>query len=215
MKYTNQHKRKMNHFILDLDGTLWDTTQVSAEAYNDALRKDKRSSLAVTPETIKQEFGKTFRDIADDLFPEQEPAVRDELMRMCADSNMKFLAETDAPMLYFDVPGAMEELSRDNRLYIVSNCEAGYIEMFLKKYGLEKYITDIECLGNNGKSKAENIRLLMERNQLEEAVYVGDTMGDFRCAAQAGVPFIFASYGYGEVDGECRRIGSFSELRDI
>lgn len=207
----------VTHFIFDLDGTMWNTTEVSAAAYNHALREDGRSQLCVTADTIKQEFGKTLAAIADDLFPELDRASRDELMEKCCDSNILFLTNTEVPMLYPDVAETLAQLSKRSKLYIVSNCQCGYIEMFLEKYGLSSYFTDIECYGSNQKSKAENIRLLMERNQIQEAAYVGDTAGDYNSATQAGIPFIFASYGYGTVpESACAcTISSFSDLLQV
>ena len=60
---------EIKHLIFDLDGTLWNTTKVSADAYNDALRKDGRCDLVITTQHIKNEFGKSLQAIADDLFP--------------------------------------------------------------------------------------------------------------------------------------------------
>ncbi len=79
--------QNIKHIILDLDGTLWDTSKISADAYNQALRRDGRSELTVTDEIIRKEFGKSDREIADDLFPEFEPAIRDELINLCGISN--------------------------------------------------------------------------------------------------------------------------------
>lgn len=42
----------------------------------------------------------------------------------------------------------------------------------------------------------ENIRLLMQRNNLERAVYAGDTQPGFPCVTQAGASFIWASCGF-------------------
>lgn len=208
---------KFTHLIFDLDGTLWNTTEVSAAAYNHALRADGRSSRNVTVDTIMQEFGKTFVAIADDLFPELPGKDRMELMKLCCQSNIDFLKGTDQPMLYPDVRDTMARLCKSCRLYIVSNCESGYIEMFLDKYDLNAYITDIECLGNNGKEKSENIRLIMERNHIpdHDAAYVGDTMGDYNSTVQAGIPFIFASYGYGDVPQSQYSIDRFAGLLDL
>lgn len=202
----------IKHFIFDLDGTLWNTTEISATAYNQALRADGRSTLQVTSDVIKQEFGKTLAAIANDLFPEFNHEIRDELMGMCDNANTAYLKETDCDMLYSDVRETLARLSKSCRLYIVSNCQAGYIEMFLEKYKLESYITDMECFGNNGKSKAENISCLMERNGIQEAVYIGDTSGDYDSATNAGIPFIFASYGYGNIKQSAHSIRQFSEI---
>ena len=69
------------HLLLDLDGTLWDTAQVSADAYNKALRKDGRSDRIITAETIRKEFGKSDQEIADDLFSEFPLPVRSQIGR--------------------------------------------------------------------------------------------------------------------------------------
>lgn len=205
----------LKHIIFDLDGTLWNTTKISAMAYNHALREDGRCPLHVTPEIICQEFGKPMDVIADDLFPDFEPEVRASLMEKCNKANTAFLERTDQNVLFPDVHETLDRLSHDCRLYIVSNCQPGYIEMFLRKYQLEPYITDIECFGNTGKYKAENIRLLMERNHIGEAVYVGDTDGDYRAASQAGIPFIHAAYGYGRVSRRTCFITHFAQLLEL
>jgi phosphoglycolate phosphatase len=47
-------------------------------------------------------------------------------------------------------------------------------------------------------------------------VYVGDTMGDYNAATQAGVPFIFADYGFGKVpEGMVATISSISALKTL
>lgn len=208
---------KIKHFILDLDGTLWNTTEVSAMAYNQALKEDGRCSLHITPELIKKEFGKTLSVIADDLFPEFDTKTKEELMDKCDRMNTAYLRDSHRNMLY---PGVRETLAAmagedQCRLYMVSNCQKGYIEMFLEKYHLESYITDKECYGNNGNNKADNIKLLMKRGDITQAVYVGDTAGDYESATAAGIPFIFASYGYGTVDQSTLSIEHFSQLRTM
>ena len=41
--------------------------------------------------------------------------------------------------------------------------------------------------------------MIAERNHLKHPVYVGDTIGDYNACQEAGVPFVFAAYGFGEV----------------
>ncbi|MBP0988402.1 MAG: HAD hydrolase-like protein, partial [Oscillospiraceae bacterium] len=80
------------------------------------------------------------------------------------------------------------------------NCQEGYIETYLGKIPFADAFTDIESAGRTGLSKGENIRLVMERQGITDCVYVGDTQGDADAAAQAGVRFIHAAYGFGKVD---------------
>ena len=84
-------------------------------------------------------------------------------------------------------------------VYIVSNCQSGYIESFLEYYHLADLVDDFECYGNTLHGKAENLKLLIARNDLTEYVYVGDTQGDYDACKEADVPFIWAAYGFGTV----------------
>jgi phosphoglycolate phosphatase len=51
---------------------------------------------------------------------------------------------------------------------------------------------------------------------LQQPVYVGDTQGDYDSATKAGVPIIFAEYGFGKTDGEpVARIQHFKQLTEL
>ncbi|WP_306416999.1 HAD family hydrolase [Halobacillus sp. Marseille-P3879] len=95
---------------------------------------------------------------------------------------------------------------------MVSNCQDGYIEAFYKYHKLEKYFDDYENPGRTGLSKGENIQLIIDRNNLSAPVYVGDTEGDRKAAVYAGIPFVYAQYGFGQVSGYDEVIESFDEL---
>ena len=57
----------------------------------------------------------------------------------------------------------------------------------------------------------------MERNCLKNPVYVGDTQGDYEACQKAGVPFIFAEYGFGATkdNNYYGKISSFMELKKL
>ena len=93
----------------------------------------------------------------------------------------------------------------------MSNSQDGYVQAFLHWSGL-KCFRDIEMAGRTGLDKGANIRLVMERNGVTKAVYVGDTQGDADAAAKAGIPFIFTEYGFGTVNAAAARIASLPEL---
>ena len=114
----------------------------------------------------------------------------------------EYLSEHGAT-LYNKLEDTLERLSKKYKLFIVSNCQDGYIESFFKSHKLEKYFIDYECPGRTGLAKAENIKLIVERNNLKNPVYVGDTQGDAKAAKDANIPFIYANYGFGDVNGRC------------
>jgi phosphoglycolate phosphatase len=60
--------------------------------------------------------------------------------------------------------------------------------------------------------KNHNIKLLIERHNLKNPIYVGDTDGDAEQSRLAGIPFVFVSYGFGETDNHDLRFDSFIEF---
>ena len=80
---------------------------------------------------------------------------------------------------------------------------------------MEACFDDIECWGNNELPKGENNKLIMKRNHVTNAVYVGDTAGDEESARVAGIPFIYAAYGFGKALSPDYTINAFTELPEL
>jgi len=199
--------------IFDMDGTIWDSTKEVAIAFSEVVRnKYPEVTDEITPEKLKSLFGLLLDDIAVKLFTSVPAEKAKKIMKECCEYECEYLAKHNAKM-YDGMEEAIKELHKDYKLLIVSNCQDGYIECFFKANPhLEKYFTDYECPGRTGKAKAENIKLVIERNNLKNPVYVGDTAGDAKAAKEAGIPFIFARYGFGQVDEYADVIDSPLEL---
>lgn len=204
----------MAGIIFDVDGTLWDSTEEVAVSWNRAIRERTALERVLTGEELKKEFGKPLDEIMDDLFPELCKSEKEELAyHMYRYENAHI---EDAPCILYDrMPETVRRLSEKYPLFIVSNCQSGYIEAFLKNTGLGDCIRDFTCPGDTGKLKGDNIRIVMERNGIEDAVYVGDTQGDAKACKEAGIPMIYAAYGFGEVEDDHVTIHSFEELLHI
>ncbi|CRZ34748.1 phosphoglycolate phosphatase [Herbinix hemicellulosilytica] len=199
--------------IFDMDGTIWDSTKEVAIAFSEVVRnKYPEVTDEITPEKLKSLFGLLLDDIAVKLFTSVSEEKAKKIMKECCEYECEYLAKHNAKM-YDGMEEAIKELHKDYKLLIVSNCQDGYIECFFKANPhLEKYFTDYECPGRTGKAKAENIKLVIERNNLKNPVYVGDTAGDAKAAKEAGIPFIFARYGFGQVEEYADVIDSPLEL---
>lgn len=200
--------------IFDMDGTLWDSAAGVAESWNEAILAYGYERKPLTAGDIQSVMGKTMEDIADILFPELKVMQRNELLDLCCRLENDYLRRHGG-VLYPDIRKTMEKLKVNYHLYIVSNCQAGYIEAFLDYYKFHDLIEDIECYGNNDKPKGENIALLYQRNDLQDAVYVGDIQGDYDASMSAGVRFIHAGYGFGKVNADVPEIQKFSELIEV
>ncbi len=199
--------------IFDMDGTLWDSTKEVAIVFNKILSEHyPEVTDEVTAERLQSLFGLPLDVIAVKLFQSVDEAHAIKVMQHCCDSECEYLAQHGA-RLYEGLEEALKELSSKYKLYIVSNCQEGYIQCFFQAYPhLEKYFLDFEYPGRSGKLKADNIRMVVERNGLESPMYVGDTLGDAKASKEAGVPFIFARYGFGEVDDYVAAIDSLGDL---
>ncbi len=206
---------KSDGIIFDVDGTLWDATGLVSKAWTKAVRENGAPELTVTSQWLRDHFGRRMDVIADDLLPKLPKKERYRIMDVCCAYELETLSKDPCPFCYPGVVKTMQVLSRFEPLFIVSNCQAGYIELFLRKTKLQDCVKDIECFGNNGKGKAENIGLLIRRNHLHMPFYVGDTQGDADAAKEAGIPFVFAEYGYGTADHFDAEISGFPELETL
>lgn len=202
--------------IFDVDGTLWNTTDLVADAWNAAIQEyGIQRREPITGEILRREFGRPMNVIMDHLFPEQTEQEKEELLKLCCEFEHDDLLHTEQELLYPNVKEVFGTLSRTKKICVVSNCQSGYIELFLEKYGLQKYVTDTECYGDTLLSKGENIKLVIERNGFGNPVYVGDTTGDFEATKMAQIPFVFVTYGFGKVEEAWKEIGDLKELLDM
>ncbi|MBP5444165.1 MAG: HAD family hydrolase [Treponema sp.] len=206
---------KYDGIILDIDGTIWNTTGIVAMAWNRAINISGMDARKVNAQDLQKEFGKTMDVIAEDLWPNLNKEQRDILMANCCTEETISLNENTLDITYPGVVDTIKKLSLETNFFVVSNCQDGYIQLMMEKTGLEECIKDWECFGRTGKGKAENIMMLVQRNQLTSPAYVGDIQGDCDACRQAGVPFIWASYGFGEVKSYIAKLNSFSDLEEV
>ena len=204
----------MDGIIFDLDGTLWDPIDTILKAWNYRIKENELIKSELTRTDLEGTMGLQMDDMSKKLFPYLNEEVRLQVIKDCFQTEEEFLLNQGGK-LYPNVEKVLQSLSKFYNLYIVSNCQDGYIETFYEFHQLEKYFLDFENPGRTGLSKGENIDLIMKRNHLSNPVYVGDTEGDLNAARFAGIPFIYARYGFGQVSDYDGAIEKFDELIDL
>lgn len=198
--------------IFDLDGTLWDSSTAVVDSWNEALENNTDVDYRVTSDMMKGFMGKTMDTIAYEFFYNETKERAKELMQICMDYETDYI-EKHGGILFDGLEDTLVTLREQGYfLAIVSNCQEGYIEAFLTYHGLRNYFDDTENFGKTGKDKDYNIRLVVDRNNLDRAVYVGDIMGDYNSTMKAGLPFIHAAYGFGTVPEGTPKINDIREL---
>lgn len=198
--------------IFDIDGTLWDSRALVAEGYNIQLRKEGLGHLCVDAERLRPLFGKVMTDIADELFPDIPGSERYPLMERCMLTENRYLQENPCHIGYPKVRETLEALAKNHRLFIVSNAQKGYPELCIEKLGLGEYIRSHLCFGDTGLSKGQTIRRLMEQEGITSCAYIGDTQGDYEATLEAGIPFLWAAYGFGSPQGYDRKLSAIEDL---
>lgn len=186
--------------LFDLDGTLWDAVPEIAHSWSLALVQEGVGRPPITEDELRPCMGMLLPDIAARLLPGLSPERQLSVMEHCCQEESDYLAQHGAA-LYPQVREMLAALAPLYPLFVVSNCQDGYIQAFFQGTGLGNYFTDFECAGRTGRPKSENITLVAKRHGLKRPVYVGDTALDHASAQAAGVPFVHAAYGFGAVDG--------------
>ena len=208
-------KMKAEAILFDLDGTMWDAVGGILLTWNQVVANHPECRKEpISSEELSGCLGLPMTEIADRLFPKATQEQQQMLMDECCELENQYLSEHGG-ILYPGLEETLLILKKDYKLFVVSNCQKGYIESFIKAHKLEKCFDDIECWGNNLLPKGENNKLIMKRNNVTRAVYVGDTAGDEESAGVAGIPFVFASYGFGEAKAPDYVLEEFAKLPEV
>ena len=135
----------IENIIFDVDGTLWDSTGEVAKAWNLAVKELGIECEEITSDTLKREFGKPMNVIADHLFPSASAAEKERALELCCMYEHEVLERCEENLLYPGVKETIQELAKTHKVCVVSNCQSGYIELFLKKNQLEQYVLDTDA----------------------------------------------------------------------
>ncbi len=193
---------KYKTIVWDIDGTLLNTLDGLVSAYQYTIEQlnlpeksheEVATFIGPTPQTIfVAKFGLSEIDAqkAADVFRERYKNV--DLLKAEPYSNSLSVLEKLANIGY--------------RQAVATNKRQDYAVDICKYFGIDKYCQPIYGADNFNKlSKADLIKkCLKDLNVADnQAVMVGDTLGDKKAAKQAGVDFIGVNYGSGfkDVDG--------------
>lgn len=208
-------KNKFDSIIFDLDGTLWDSTANVAVAWQAAKNEVDYIEQDIDQAVVRSITGLTYKTIFEKLFPYLDNEKREEFKALAAKKELETLNERGGE-LYPELEETLKYLQANYKLFLVSNCQNGYAETFFEHSKLKDYFLGYQCYGTKNLPKWDNIKDIVNDFDLKAPVYVGDTQADYEATVKAGVPFIFASYGFGKVEqGMVATVDSLAGLREI
>ena len=161
---------KFDGIIFDLDGTLWDSTKIELKAINDVINSEY-DIPTITIEQLKSVMGYPMPEAAKILFKNVDNNIGIRILEKSGILMDQYLQECNSNLLYDNVKETTNNLSKNYKLFIVSNCKEGYIETFMHSQNLTGIFQDYESNGRTKLNKGENIKLIIERNKLNNAVY--------------------------------------------
>lgn len=199
--------------FFDLDGTLRNALEPLKDSYNEAMKLNNlpyRFDLT----KIQSYMGLTPIETVHLAFPDVDEETGLGYFKICFDHEIKYLAIHPGE-LFPNEEEVLSDLSSRYDLYVVSNADIGYIENYLNACNMSKYFKGHLCAGDTNKDKAFNIQYLKEKENIDKVIYIGDTNKDYIESTKAGVEFIHASYGFGEIKSCKYSIKSLKELPSL
>lgn len=203
---------KPDALVLDMDGTLWDAVDTYTLCWNKAFEEIGDPTVLKREELLAL-MGKPIDEIMQAITPGMTAEERKEFVARVHDIEVRELPVRGG-RLFDGVKEGIEKLSKKYRLFLLSNCEKGELQIFAEFAGIEKRITGCISFGDTHLQKGENMQLLQRQFRLKNPVYIGDTDGDGCQTRLAGWPFIFVRYGFGSTDHFDLAFDSFTELTD-
>ena len=203
--------QQFDSIIFDMDGTLWDAVDSYCKIW-DVTFKQMEYSQTVSRQELLKCMGMPINEIFQKIVTvDVDQTTYLELL----DKNEREMMPLLGGKLYSGVAEGIKLLSNHFKLFMVSNCGSDGLKNFLEFTQLKPYFSDTLTYGETLLPKSENIKLLITRNNLSKAVYVGDIQGDYDATMAAGLPFIHAEYGFGTIKQEVPKIHTFKELIDV
>lgn len=205
---------KTDAVIFDIDGTITNSTNAIIASWNRHLSSLEYPHVLLDEKLAGSLMGKTMDDWAMAVLPELPISVSRAITETMEQKENEEI-RTNGTDLYPDVKEVFDQLSKEYDLFILSNCGRGYIEAVMAYAGIEEYVKDHLCYGDNLLDKPDNLKKMIKDHDLKHPVYVGDTARDEECCRIADVPFIFVSWGFGDVPDAEYRADSMKELPDV
>jgi len=203
--------------IFDLDGTLWDATQVALPAFREVF-----AALCLpipTDSVLSETLGYPLHEIWPMILPKDRLNLMPQANEMMAEKELRILHETN-PRPF---PGVEDTLKYIRALgyktYICSNCDADYLKFVPDHLGLSALFDARYCAGQfHNLTKTEIVAIIKTRHGITEGYMIGDRFHDMQAGKANSLFSIGCTFGTGrpeELQGANYVITSFPALVDI
>lgn len=213
--------RKIEHIMLDFDGTIADTSEGIVSSMHYAY--DKLGIKREKDDTIRNIIGPPLEQMFSKLLDTDDGLYIKKCVVLFRERYaQKGIREL---RLYDGVKETLKELSESGiKLYIVTSKPEEFVIDICREQGIYEYFTGITGVSKVkiSPSKSKRMSLLMENYKItpDNGIMVGDRPEDAIASSENNVECIGALYGFGKKnelsEKGCEKfINAFSELRKI
>ncbi|MCR5437208.1 MAG: HAD hydrolase-like protein [Treponema sp.] len=184
----------MNKIILDLDGTLWETSEAYIYSYRKTCKTlNVPEELKSGESSVLSFLGVKLEDVLKTILPSVQD--RQMLEKMLLGNVIEYLLKNPATYSK-NIFSLFESLSKKYEVYIISNCPRPLLDAFYQISNVKQFIKDDNTIETSNKTEA--IKRFTE-NYTKPALFVGDAQSDYDSVENHQmVRFVYASYGYKE-----------------
>jgi len=200
--------------IFDIDGTLIDSVDLHARAWQDALA---HFGHKVPYEELRRQIGKGGDQLMPAFVPAEELAkIEEDLEKFRGDLFKRTYLSRVKP--FTDVPELFQRLRDDGkRVALASSCKQDELKTYKRLAGIDKLVEEETSSDDADRSKPhpDIFQAALERLGKPDparVLVVGDTPYDIEAATKAGLRTLGVTCG-GWTEVELRRAGAFAVFR--
>jgi len=174
--------------IFDFDGTLADSFETLLSIFEEITKRENKLSAS----EIADLRGKSLKEIIRYL-----KIKRWQIPGLVLKAKKQLAVRIVSIHLFPGIKQALAELSRDNKIYILSTNSSANIRLLLEKNKADNYITGIYGdIGLRGKSSALKKMIKKEALKRSECIYIGDEVRDIDAARKAKIQSAGVTWGF-------------------
>lgn len=177
-----------NVLIFDYDGVIVDSLDIFMKDFISACDKNGFNQVKTKEIFLNLFDGNMYESMV------KLGIAKDKIPSILEDLKLSLLSDQDRLSLFDGINNMLKELSKENKVIIITSNVTKVVEEFLKSRGVNYFE---EIIGAEKEtSKVKKIEAIKSQHSDRQYFYIGDTKGDIVEGRKAGVKTIAVTWGW-------------------